>query len=184
MSVASNSPLSSTNVNTAFMSRTAATTSTVAAITVSNTTQSTDTSTGAIITTGGAAIAKNLNVGENLKVVGQLDVRDYLVGSRASPNAIVAGTGIAFSGTRAFTHWWVSGSGGVDISASPQIAAATYAGQRLKITGTSDADYVQLDDGNGLITGGQTLRLGNNSVVIFEYDGTNWVIESTNGLLI
>lgn len=336
MSVAANSPVSSSNVNNAFMSRTAATTSTVAAVTISNTTQSTNKDTGALIVDGGVGVEKNLNVGGdaavtgaltsatlvtsgngtvggNLTVTGDLTVNGTtttlntatvesednnillnkggndasaegggidvtrtsdngafrfdsaltskwklglvsamsevivaalnqtitgvktftnaitmqevstpstpasgfvkiypksdgkfyslddagtetelgsggptITGTRASPQTITAAGGLAFTGSAFSNHWWVKGSvGGSIVSASPQIAAATSAGQRLKVTGTSDTDFVQFADGTGLITGGMTLKLGNNSVVVFEADhNLVWVLESTNGLLI
>lgn len=328
MSVAANSPVTSTNVNTSFMSRTAATTSTVAAVTISSTTQSTTKDTGALIVDGGVGIEKNINVGGNAAITGTLDVTGnsalggnlivtgdltvngttttlntsvvesednnillnkggndasadgggiditrtsdngtlrfdssltskwklgvasamyeilttglnqtitgvktfvsaivgteiatpstpsaglrkiypktdgwydlddggvetklgggapLLTGSRGSPQTITAAGGLAFTGSNYFNTWFVVGSvGGSIISANPQIAAAGTTGQRLKITGTSDTDYVQFADGTGLVTGGQTLRVGNNSVIVFEYDGTNWILESTNGLV-
>lgn len=52
-----------TTFNNGFVSRTAATTSTVSQTTFSNTTQSTDKDTGAIILEGGMGIEKNLNIG-------------------------------------------------------------------------------------------------------------------------
>lgn len=105
-------------------------------------------------------------------------------GSRTSPQTIVAGTGIAFTGISCFQHWYVKGStGGTSISANPQIAAGEER-QRLKITGTSDADFVTISDGNGVVTGGSTIKLRNNSVAIFECDDAgNWVLETTNGLV-
>jgi len=107
-----------------------------------------------------------------------------LVGSRSSPIEVVAGDGMAFDGQERVNHWWVVGSsGGSIVSADPQIRQAAFIGQRLKITGTSDADYVQFSDGTGLVTGGQTIRLSNNSVVIFEADSNlDWVLESSNGV--
>ncbi len=56
------------------MSRTAATTSTVAAVTISNTTQSTDKDTGALIVDGGVGVEKNLNVGGDAAITGGLTV--------------------------------------------------------------------------------------------------------------
>lgn len=56
--------------NAAFLSKTAATTATVAAVTISNTTQSTDKDTGALIIEGGVGVEKNLNVGGALAVTG------------------------------------------------------------------------------------------------------------------
>ena len=110
---------------------------------------------------------------------------NVVTGSKSNPQLIVAGTGVAFTGTSTFNTWYISGSGGaVTVTANPRIAAATNVGQKLKLVGCSDANYVELADSNGIVTGGLTLRLGLNSVVVFESDeNLVWVIESTNGLI-
>jgi hypothetical protein len=141
-----------------------------------------DTATGKITLSNADAVSgssiTNLQktVNENSKVI---------TGSRNTPQVITAVGGIAFTGMSKDQHWYIKGStSGSTISANPQIAEASAAGQRLKLTGTSDADWVEVSDGNGLITGGQTLRLRNNSVAIFEADeDLTWVLESTNGLV-
>lgn len=98
-----------------------------------------------------------------------------ITGSRASPSAIVAGTGIAFTGTFAKNIWFIQGSGGaVDISANPQIAAGTNVGQRLLLIGRSDTNTVQLDDSNGLSLNG-TCILGEDENIELFFDGTSWV---------
>lgn len=107
-----------------------------------------------------------------------------VTGTRAVPQAITAAGGIAFNGSVPFNTWFVVGSGGpIIVTAAARIAAGTVLGQELDIIGTSDANYVDLQDGNGLVTGGQTIRLGNNSVATFKWDGANWILKSTNGLI-
>lgn len=101
-----------------------------------------------------------------------------ITGTRASPSAIVAGTGIAFTGNSYVNIWFVEGSGGaVDISADPQIAAGNIIGQRLILIGRSDTNTVKLEHGTGLsLSGGSgEIYLFADSIVEFMWDGTNWV---------
>lgn len=96
-------------------------------------------------------------------------------GTRASPNAIVAGTGISSSmiGTDMLRIVFIEGSGGhVDISANPQIAAGSI-GKQLVLIGRNDDQTVQFDDGNGMSLNGPAV-LGADSMLGVFYDGTNW----------
>lgn len=112
------------------------------------------------------------------------DIAPTITGTRAAPSAIVAGTGVAFTGAFYNNIWFIQGSGGaVTISANPQIAAGTNTGQRLCLVGRDDTNTVTFTDGTGLYTGGQTLQLGANSIANFFWDGSAWVLESTNGLI-
>jgi len=100
-----------------------------------------------------------------------------ITGTRAAPSSIVAGTGIAFTGTKWFNTWFIQGSGGaVDVSANPQIAAATSVGQQLRLIGRDDTNTVQLDDGTGLSLNGSWYAFAD-SVLGLVWDGTNWVEE-------
>lgn len=108
-----------------------------------------------------------------------------IVGTRAAPTNIVAASGIAFSSITLMTTNFIQGSGGaVIVTATPQIQAGTVVGQILKLIGRSDANTVTLADGNGLSTGGQTLILGANTIFTFVWDGTVWVLDSTNGFAV
>lgn len=80
-----------------------------------------------------------------------------LFGSTGSPRSIVAGTGI----TSGSSHMSASVSeqiifvvgnsaGENDISANPQITAGTIIGQKMNIVGTSDDNFIKLEDGTGL----------------------------------
>lgn len=105
-----------------------------------------------------------------------------ITGTRAAPSAIVAGTGIAFTGGNNNNIWFIQGSGGaVIVTANPQIAAATNVGQELTLIGRSDVNTVTLANGTGLETGGLTITMGANSITKWFWDGTNWVLNSTNG---
>lgn len=98
-----------------------------------------------------------------------------ITGTRAAPSSIVAGTGIAFTGTFAENIWFIQGSGGaVNITANPQIVAGTNVGQRLTLIGRSDTNTVQFDDGTGLSINGSCI-LGEDQVLKLMWDGTNWI---------
>jgi len=105
-----------------------------------------------------------------------------VTGTRAAPSAIVAGTGIAFTGTKWVNTWFIQGSGGaVDVSANPQIAAATNPGQRLQLIGRSDTNTVLLEDGTGLELNGSWLGKAS-SVLDLIWDGTNWLEVGRNSI--
>ena len=106
-----------------------------------------------------------------------------IVGTLATPESITAAGGIPFSGANWKNVIFVKGTGGVIITANPKIPAGTNIGQELTIIGTSDTDYVDIQDLTGVITGDQTIRLGSNSIATFFWNGLNWVIKSTNGLI-
>ena len=97
-----------------------------------------------------------------------------VTGSQASPTAITAVGGISFSGTNYFNIIFVEGSGGaVDVTANPQIAAATNVGQQLMVIGTSAANTVKLDHGTGLSLNGSWTG-GDNSAITLVWDGSAW----------
>lgn len=96
-----------------------------------------------------------------------------VVGTRAAPVEIVAGTGIA--PTYLQETQFIKGSGGaVDVSANPQISPGTTVGQTLKLISRSDTNTVLLEDGTGLSMEGAWLGVAN-SVIQFSWDGTDWV---------
>lgn len=98
-----------------------------------------------------------------------------ITGTRALPQSIVAGTGIAFVGTAWNSTWYIQGSGGaVDVSANPQIAAGTSVGQRLRLIARSNTNTVKLEDGTGLDLNGMWIGEAS-SVLDLEWDGTNWL---------
>ena len=97
-----------------------------------------------------------------------------ITGTRAAPSAIVAGTGIAFTGGDYTNIWFVEGDGGaVDITADPQIAAGTNVGQRLTVIGRNNTNTVTLEHGTGLSLNG-TAVLAEDSAIDLMWDGTNW----------
>ena len=101
-----------------------------------------------------------------------------VTGTRAIPSAIVAGTGILFTGGSLYNLWFVSGSGGaVTITAAARIAAGTTVGQRLALIVPTGANQLTMADGNGLDLDG-TLIMAAGSSAEFMWDGTNWFIIS------
>lgn len=99
-----------------------------------------------------------------------------VTGTRASPNNIVAGTGVAYvSGTNARQTWFVAtASGEVTVTATPQITAGSVVGYELWLIGTSNSNYPTFHDGNGLALRGDWSGLLNSILQLF-WDGTNWV---------
>jgi hypothetical protein len=98
-----------------------------------------------------------------------------ITGTRAAPSAIVAGTGVAFTGSSGRGVWFIEGSGGaVDISANPQIAAGSAVGQMLTLVGRNATNTVLFEDGTGLSLNGSAM-LGLDDVLGLMWDGTNWI---------
>lgn len=102
-------------------------------------------------------------------------------GSTGTPRSVVAATGITsgashMSTTVIWQNVFVVGSisGESDISANPQISNGTKAGQQeMTIIGTSDSDFILLEDGNGLrLTG--PWRSYNGSILRLLWNGTVW----------
>jgi len=104
-------------------------------------------------------------------IVGQ---GENVTGSRISPIDILAASGISIKGVYKETIY-VQGSGGaVDITANPQIEAGNKIGDELILICVSDVNSLQLDDGNGLKMNGPMLMV-NNSVIKYEWDGSQWI---------
>lgn len=103
-----------------------------------------------------------------------------LFGSRGTPRDIVAGTGITSGASHMSTTAvnqviFIQGSGGaVDITANPQIEAHTVVGARMTLIGRSDANTVQLDNGDGLELNGSAI-LGASDILELIWDGTFYV---------
>jgi hypothetical protein len=113
-----------------------------------------------------------------------------LFGTFQTGRSIVAGTGITSGAGHMSTTapsqliFVVGASGGTDITANPQIQAGTTVGQVMKICGTSDSDWVQLDTGTGLITNGPAI-LGKGDCIVMNWLGSDgsvsvWGEESRN----
>jgi hypothetical protein len=181
MSVSNGMTANSTTFNNAFASRTG-NTSLVGVVTLSNTTESTDKDTGALVVEGGVGVEKSVTVGEDLTVVGDVSVTGQIgavTGSRASPTAITAAGGIT-AGTQWEQIQFIEGDGGaIDVTANPQVSAGSTVGQRLKLVGRSDTNTVLLENGTGLALNGDWLGT-ESAIIVLLWDGTEWVEEYRN----
>jgi hypothetical protein len=145
-----------------------------------NPTQSTTTATGALVVSGGAGIAQNLNVGGNAVVTGTLNIT----------GATTLGSNLGVTGA-------------TTLGSSLGVTGNTTIGGTLNITGVStfqsnvylgDSDTIYLGDGNDLAiyhngtdsyiddqgTGSLYLR-GNTSVNIQKYTGENMIVATADG---
>ncbi len=95
-----------------------------------------------------------------------------VTGSTGSPTAITA-SGVTVSDVSQEIIF-IEGSGGaVEVTGSPAISAGSVVGQKLTLLGTSDANAVQFNSGNGIrLNGAKVMK--NHSVLEFVWDGTLW----------
>lgn len=103
-----------------------------------------------------------------------------VTGTAASPYTITAAGGIVYAqsnGERQLAYLVGDTSTGTDITANPQITAATSTSYNLELilVGTSDSNTVTLDDGNGLSLNGGSFTLFNRSVLGLIWNGSLWV---------
>lgn len=103
-----------------------------------------------------------------------------LFGSTGSPRSIVAATGIVSGSSHMSTTdsdqiiFVVGNSAGEnDVSSNPQVSNGTVVGQKMKIVGTSDTNYVKLETGTGLSLNGDWLSFSGSSIDLF-WNGTVW----------
>lgn len=100
-----------------------------------------------------------------------------VVGSSGTPTLITAVVGIPFSGSGYENINFIAGTAGpIDISANPQIAAASTVGQRLELISRHATNTVLLEDGTGLSLNGMWLG-GLDSVIGLIWNGSLWVEE-------
>lgn len=103
-----------------------------------------------------------------------------LYGSTGTPRSVVAATGITTGAshmsavaTKQIIFVVGSISGESDISANPQITNGTIVGQEMRIVGTSETDYILLEDGNGLSLNGSWNSFNNRTLDLY-WNGTVW----------
>jgi hypothetical protein len=101
-----------------------------------------------------------------------------IFGSIGSPRTIGA-TGIAAAGSNMSTTdadqiiFVASAAGEVDVTTNPQIQAGTSVGQEMLIVGTSNDNYILLENGNGLSLNGEFRSLENANLSLF-WNGSVW----------
>lgn len=94
-------------------------------------------------------------------------------GSPSSP-VTVGTSGITAPTDKQAAVYTVSTGGAVTATANPRISAGSSMCQELQLFGTSDTNYVVLNDGNGLSMNGP-INLKNKIAIRFMWDGTEWV---------
>ena len=128
--------------------------------TISNTTAATNTTTGALIVSGGVGIAKSLFVGEGISIAGTITYND--VTNVDSIGIVTAGKGL-----RATTGGLVVTAGNVKVTAG---IASVGAGV------TVSSDFIHLTDNS-------KIQLGIASDLTIQHNATNSVINNTTGQL-
>ena len=94
-------------------------------------------------------------------------------GNAVSPQIIAATAGILSTPDQR-QLWIVKSAGGPQvITANPQITPGTIVGQEMFIQGTSDTDYIVLNDSNGLSLNG-SVGLTNNAGIDLIWNGVCW----------
>jgi len=93
-------------------------------------------------------------------------------GSLASPNIITAAGGVSSTSDQRQYQFVISSGGAVVVTANPQVSAGTIVGQELIIEGTSDTDYITLNDGTGLSLNG-SIDLKNRKKLFLVWNGAD-----------
>jgi hypothetical protein len=96
------------------------------------------------------------------------------VGTVGAPEVVAAAVGVPAEAYQRTLFFSVSAGGVYPITATPQIAPGTKVGQELRVVGTSDANAIQLADGNGLSLNGP-ITLGSNVSIDLYWNGLVWV---------
>ena len=100
------------------------------AVTISDTTQSTSTTTGALIVSGGVGVAKNVNVGGTLGVTGVATLTAQPILS-----SLTASQAVFSDGSKGLVSNPITGTGNVVMSASPTLTG-TIGAASMTLTGT------------------------------------------------
>lgn len=107
-----------------------------------------------------------------------------VIGSHASPYAVVAGTTIPFTASTRRIKIYIQGSGGaVTLTANPRVQAGTIDGQELILIGCSGTNKVSIDTGNGLLKNGLDVMV-DNSATVYNWDASQskWLEISRNNI--
>lgn len=95
-------------------------------------------------------------------------------GSRGSPQLLTAASALPPTAAIFEQTWFVAGNGApITVVANPQISVGTVVGQKLRLIGCSDANWLLYSNGTGLVMDG-SCKLGNDSVLELIWDGANW----------
>lgn len=94
-------------------------------------------------------------------------------GTIGTPETITAAGGITAQADQRQLHIIKSSGGAVTVTATPQISVGTIIGQELELDGTSDTNYINLSDGNGLSLNGAISMKENNYLSLY-WRGDVW----------
>ena len=143
------------------------------ALSVTDTTASTSTSTGALIVSGGVGIGKSLFVGEGISIAGTITYND--VTNVDSVGIVTAGKGLrATTGGVIITAGVSTLSGGVNLNTGNLKVTAGIASIGAGVTISSD--FIHLGDN-------KKIQLGIASDLTIQHNATNSVINNTTGQL-
>lgn len=105
------------------------------------------------------------------------DGRFSVYGAYNAGEVVDPSVGIVKSSLARQLHFLISQGGAQAVTANPQIPAGDFVGQEIMLKGTSDTDYVILNDGSGLALNGP-INLKNKIGIYLLWDGEVW---SENG---
>ena len=98
-----------------------------------------------------------------------------VTGSTGTPTEVTAAGGVTVSDVADEVIFLDSDSGAVNITANPQISAASLVGSRLLLIGTSDTDTVLFEDGDGLVLrDGEPILMEDGTVLELVWNGSAW----------
>lgn len=96
----------------------------------------------------------------------------YCTSTRLVPLSITAVGGIT-NNNKPREAQFVQGTGGVQVTANPQISPGTVPGQELLLSGTSDPNYVRINNGTGTSQNGDMI-LGDGDSICYVWTGDLW----------
>ena len=102
------------------------------AVTISDTTQSTSTTTGALIVSGGVGVAKNVNVGGTLGVTGVATLTAQPILS-----SLTASSAVATDASKGLVSVANTGSGNNVLATAPTLTTVTVSSGGINVTGNS-----------------------------------------------
>lgn len=138
------------------------------------------------LTNANAAVSDSIPIvdadtGETKRILlGELDARypDSVSfvqsGTYTAPELIAAGSGVGVDSVFEEVQYIEGDGGAVNVTANPQVAAGSTAGQKLELIGTSDANTVTLENGDGLALNGSCV-LGDGAVLGLRWDAVAMV---------
>ena len=104
---------------------------------------------------------------------GPTDGRFTVFGSIGVPVVVNPAAGVPITTDARMLIFTASSGGAQAVTANPQIPVGAFVGQECMLKGTSDVNYITLNDGNGLSLNGP-INLKNKIGIYLLYDGAVW----------